>query len=574
MHERNKFFTSRFWRFVLYISSFLPRNLNIFRNFGALAILSFIVCALSGIPLLFVYDVSPDKAYESVRFISQNKFWSFIRTLHRYSSDALLIFSLLHFLETFLSGKFRQKKTYIFGILLTLLIIVEGTTGFLLVWDDSAKVIGIGLVKFLTSVGFSDNLERTFFISDLRMLSGIFRISLIFHVFLSLIFLVFLGLHVMKLKKPVLLPNFMLSSAALLSLFLISLFFKSPLGNDAREVIFPDKIASDFLYSFPYLVFVRYGKISVFLFLFVFAFSLTLPFLFKVKTRAIIDLEKCNGCMQCFMDCPYNAIEILNFHGKRKARVNQSDCLGCGICFGSCESSAVIFPFYSYKSEKDEITIKCVLSGSDEKADVLVQCIGEVNPKIIDDSVRRVKLIGCSLCYFRLGYDWTEKRAEGKRRPVIKKETYLLEQMKRKKYDFLAPLLTILFILIALPLNSFDFKVFSGRVLILDIEYLSSPSKYLDFEGNLPHMKNSLKFPAERSSITVKVKAGNRLFSKKFFPSGIMRDGKVNAFEDLRFPSSITEIDLEVIEDASGKIVLKESYKLEDRVFLLRLRDF
>lgn len=571
--QKNKFYTSRFWRFVLYISSFLPRNLNIFRNFGALAILSFIVCALSGIPLLFAYDVSPDKSYGSVKFISQSKFWNFTRAIHRYSSDALLIFSVLHFLETFFSGKFRQKKTYIFGFLLVLLIIIEGMTGFLLVWDDSAKVIGIGLVKFLTSVGFSDNLERTFFISDLRMLSGIFRICLIFHVFLSLVFLAFLGLHVMKLKKPVLLPNFMLSSAALLLLFLVSLLFQPPLGNDAREIIFPDKITPDFLYSFPYLVFVRYGKISAFLFLFVFAITLTLPFLFKFRNKAVIDLEKCNGCMQCFMDCPYNAIEILNLHGKRKARVIQSDCVGCGICFGSCESSAVIFPFYSYKSEKDEITIKCVLSGSDEKADILVQCIGEVNPKMIDDKTKKVKLIGCSLCYFRLGYDWTEKRAEGKRRPVIKKETYLLEQAKRKKYYFLAPLLTASFILLLLPLNFFDFKVFSGKVFILDIDYLSSPSKYFDFEGNLPHMKNSFKFPAERSSITVKVKTDNRLFSKKLFPSGIMKDGKINTFEDFMFPSSITEIDLEVIEDATGKIILKERYRLEDRVFLLRLRD-
>lgn len=52
---------------------------------------------------------------------------------------------------------------------------------------------------------------------------------------------------------------------------------------------------------------------------------------------AQVDLERCSGCGECVLACPYKAIELV----EGKAQVSETLCKGCGTCVGHCLSKAI-----------------------------------------------------------------------------------------------------------------------------------------------------------------------------------------------------------------------------------------
>ena len=53
--------------------------------------------------------------------------------------------------------------------------------------------------------------------------------------------------------------------------------------------------------------------------------------------RPVIDIEKCKGCLQCYLYCPDGVI----YKNDGKVAVDYDFCKGCGICKNICRFSAI-----------------------------------------------------------------------------------------------------------------------------------------------------------------------------------------------------------------------------------------
>lgn len=72
---------------------------------GSVVMFLFILQAVTGMFLAMNYAPTPDHAYDSVRFISeQAPFGAFLRGLHHWGASAMVVGVVLHLLTVFLLG--------------------------------------------------------------------------------------------------------------------------------------------------------------------------------------------------------------------------------------------------------------------------------------------------------------------------------------------------------------------------------------------------------------------------------------------------------------------------------------
>ncbi len=108
---------------------------------GSAALLAFVVQLLTGLLLSLSYAPTPDHAHESVKAIEM-KLWggSLVRGLHHWGASAMVLLVVLHLVRTFWFGAYRKPRemNWLVGVLLLVLVLGFGFTGYLLPWDQKA----------------------------------------------------------------------------------------------------------------------------------------------------------------------------------------------------------------------------------------------------------------------------------------------------------------------------------------------------------------------------------------------------------------------------------------------------
>ncbi len=97
--------------------------------------------AITGILLTIYYVPTPDHAYDSVQYITtQVPLGWLIRGLHHWGASAMIILVVLHMLRVilFAAYKYPREVTWFTGVILLLVVIGFGFTGYLLPWDQKA----------------------------------------------------------------------------------------------------------------------------------------------------------------------------------------------------------------------------------------------------------------------------------------------------------------------------------------------------------------------------------------------------------------------------------------------------
>ena len=108
---------------------------------GSATLFLFALQAVTGIFLTVYYVPHPEQAYDSVNFITNElPFGWLIRGIHHWGATLMVITVFLHMLRTFFYGayKYPREITWMTGVLLLLLTLGMGFTGYLLPWNQRA----------------------------------------------------------------------------------------------------------------------------------------------------------------------------------------------------------------------------------------------------------------------------------------------------------------------------------------------------------------------------------------------------------------------------------------------------
>ena len=128
-----------------------PRNLNYWWTFGAILSLMLGVQVLTGVILAMYYKPDPNSAYQSVQHITNDVTLGWLVSgMHRWGASVFIILIFFHMARVFLFGayKYPRELNWIVGALLVPLALLEGFSGYLLPYDQTAywaTVVGINI---------------------------------------------------------------------------------------------------------------------------------------------------------------------------------------------------------------------------------------------------------------------------------------------------------------------------------------------------------------------------------------------------------------------------------------------
>jgi len=413
-----------FQRLSYHFSRFFSPRLNPLYHLGAIAVFLLVIDTLSGVYLFFFYSIDPQSSHASVEAISNSFLGNIMRGIHRYSSDALILTTIAHMLHVIITDRFRMFRwvAWVSGVATLLIFLAIGVSGYILVWDTRAQLVGLLTAKFFSFLPvFGDVLVSAFLNTDLKYLGGLFRILLFAHIALTILIVFTLWVHVMRNARPRLIPPKFLYVSITLLIVLLSITF--PAKSDPPAIIYklPLEMSVDWFYLFGYPL-LKYIPLSAnwLVFLGFFTFLFVFPWVMKGRRNppARINQEKCTGCEQCYIDCPYEAITMGEVEGEKKAILNEGKCAGCGICVGSCSVQAISIPTFPVEEvmrrigeEKPSyVVFRCPFSAvPPERKGLLtftLPCAGALNTfyaeEVLRMGVKGLVVVSCEYedCYF------------------------------------------------------------------------------------------------------------------------------------------------------------------------------
>jgi ubiquinol-cytochrome c reductase cytochrome b subunit/menaquinol-cytochrome c reductase cytochrome b subunit len=130
----------------------VPPGVNWYYTLGSATMFAFISQAVTGVFLAMYYDPDPNGgAYNSIRYLTDQAFLGqFVRSMHKWGASVMVILIFLHMARVFFFGayKYPRELTWVIGVVLLILTLVMGFTGYLLPFDQQsywASIVGINI---------------------------------------------------------------------------------------------------------------------------------------------------------------------------------------------------------------------------------------------------------------------------------------------------------------------------------------------------------------------------------------------------------------------------------------------
>jgi ubiquinol-cytochrome c reductase cytochrome b subunit len=123
-----------------FLTEDVPGGASYWYVFGSATLFAMIVQIVTGIFLTFFYAPSAATAWESTRAIYLNPWTHFLISVHYWGASAMIALVFLHLLQVLIFGAYKSPRElqWVVGVLLLLVTLVLGLTGYLLPWDMDA----------------------------------------------------------------------------------------------------------------------------------------------------------------------------------------------------------------------------------------------------------------------------------------------------------------------------------------------------------------------------------------------------------------------------------------------------
>ncbi len=132
---------------------------------GTVSAALLLLLVVSGLPLLFLYVPSVERAYASIKDIEYAvTFGSWIRSVHRFGAHLMVAAVVLHLARVFLTGAYkngigqgqRRDVNWVIGVGMLLATLLLSFTGYLLPWDQLAYwavTVGTNIASSIPVIG-------------------------------------------------------------------------------------------------------------------------------------------------------------------------------------------------------------------------------------------------------------------------------------------------------------------------------------------------------------------------------------------------------------------------------------
>jgi cytochrome b6 len=126
---------------------------------GGITFVLFVIQGTTGILLAFYYKPTAAEAYASIQFIENEvNFGAAIRAIHHWSANGMIVMAVAHMIRVFIMGAYKAPRelNWVSGVILLVLTLAFGFTGYLLPWDQRAfwaSTVGTEIAGAVPAVG-------------------------------------------------------------------------------------------------------------------------------------------------------------------------------------------------------------------------------------------------------------------------------------------------------------------------------------------------------------------------------------------------------------------------------------
>ncbi|MBI2814020.1 MAG: cytochrome b N-terminal domain-containing protein [Opitutae bacterium] len=469
------------------LERWLPRELNPLAQLGPAANAMLALATLSGVLLLIWYSASVQLAWRSLADLGPRSLGGLVRSVHRYSSDLVMLLVLAHAGRTFFARKFADARwlAWVSGIALLGLVWFIGWSGYWLVWDQRAQLLALDSIRALDVLPVFGEPMLRLFTSDRTVPSLLFFVVFFLHLALPLGIAGGLALHLARLSRSQLLPDWRLSAWLTGAVLAAALAYPATNAAVAHMAVKPVRFTMDWWYLWPLAITARLSGGGIWLAaLLTTAGLVTVPWwLARRRPRpvfqATVNIARCFSCTLCSHDCPFGAITMVpRTDGKpfpSQAQIDPARCIGCGVCAGACDTQGIGLAWFDAQQVTRELeafvaaeaargappALAFVCAQSDGGWELFdrvawarrlpgyavrpIPCAGWIEPKLVErligKGVAAVLIVGCgsSEAFCKEGNTWLPARLGGTREPAFRPTRADPRKVAHVNYDPLRP---------------------------------------------------------------------------------------------------------------------------------------